>query len=91
MLFKSSSFFFVALFFTLHTNGKRCSQEGSHPCYSKSQVVYVYHVFSLSLQGFVLPKYHCWPTFFWPDIKTEMNVVIYMYLNIPQIILGPWN
>ena len=26
---------------------------------------------------------------FRPDMKTEMGVVIYMYLNIPQIILIP--
>ena len=28
-------------------------------------------------------------TIFGPDMKTEMGVVIYMYLNIPQIILIP--
>ena len=39
-----------------------------------------YHVLSLSLQGSVRPKYHFWH-FFWPDMKTEMGVVIYMYLK----------
>ena len=38
--------------------------------------MYAYHVLSLLLQGFVWSKYH-----FWPDIKTEMGVVIYMYLK----------
>ena len=52
--------FFLWYFFPLHTNGKRCSQEGSHPCYSQSQVVYAYHILSLSLQGFVWLKYHFW-------------------------------
>ena len=55
-------------FFALLTNGKRCSQEGSRPCYSLSQVVYAYHVLSLLL-------------FFEPNIKTEMGVVIFMYLK----------
>ena len=47
--------------FFLHTNGMRCSQEGSHPCYSQSQIVYTYHISSLSLQEFFWPKYHFWP------------------------------
>ena len=27
--------------------------------------------------------------FFGPDMKTEMGVIIYMYLNVPHIILIP--
>ena len=59
-------FIFLVYFFILYTNGKRCSQEGSHPCYSQSLVVYAYHVLSLLLQGFVWPKHH-----FWSDIKQK--------------------
>ena len=33
---------------------------------------------SLLLQSFVCPKYHF---FLWPDMNTEMGVVIYMYLK----------
>ena len=50
--------------------------------------MHAYHVLSLFLQGFVSLKYHYWP-FYGPDIKTELGVVIYKYLNIPQIILIP--
>ena len=46
------NFFFLALF-ALHTNEIRCNQEGFHPCYSQSQIVYAYHVLNLSLQGIV--------------------------------------
>ena len=35
---------------------------------------------SLSLQGFVWPKYHFW-LFFGPDMNIQMGVVIYMYLK----------
>ena len=42
--------------------------------------MYAYHILSLLLQGLVWPKYHFWP-FFGPDIKTEVAVVIYMYLK----------
>ena len=55
--------YFLVNIFTLHTNGKRCRQEGSHPCYSLSLVVYAYHDLRLSLKRFVLPKYHLWPFF----------------------------
>ena len=34
-------------YFILHTNGKRCSQEGFRSCYSQSQVVYAYNVLNL--------------------------------------------
>ena len=81
-------FFFWLALFHLHTNGKRCNQEGFRPCYSQIPVVYAYHVLSVSLQGFVWSKYCFWP-FLGPDIITEMGVVIYVYLNIPQIILIP--
>ena len=64
-------------FFSLHTNGKWCSKKGSHPCYFQSQFVYV---LSLSLQGFVWPEYHFW-LFFGAHMKTEMDVVIFMYLK----------
>ena len=44
--------------------GERCSQEGSHPCYSQSEVVYAYHYFfCMLLQGFVWSKYHFFPLF----------------------------
>ena len=36
-----------------------------------------YHVLSLWIKHHFLP-------YFWPDMKTEMGVVIYIYLNIPQ-------
>ena len=45
-------YFFFNLF-ALHTNGKKCSQEGSRPCYSQSKIVYAYHVLSLSIHGLV--------------------------------------
>ena len=45
-------------FFALHTNRKRCNQEGFCPCHSKCQIVYSYHTLSLFLQGFVCSKYH---------------------------------
>ena len=70
--------FFLWHFSALHTNGKRCSQEGSRPCYSQSQVVHAYHVLSLSLQG--LTKVPFFGSF-WPDMKTRMSVVIYMYFK----------
>ena len=72
--------YFFYHFFTLHTNGKWCNQEGFNPCYSQSQVVYAYHVLSLLLQGFVWSKCHFLP-FFGRDIKTEVGVVIYIYLK----------
>ena len=75
----SQNFLFLGgHFFSVHTNGKWCSKEGSHPCYSQSQFVCAYHVLSLSHKGFVWPN-----TFFFcgPDMKTEMGVVIYMYLK----------
>ena len=32
----------------------------------------------------------CWPKYhFWPDMKTEMGVVMYMHLKHPQILLVP--
>ena len=37
-LFRSSFFFWH--FLALHTNGKRCNQEGSHPCYSQVKCVF---------------------------------------------------
>ena len=63
---------------------KRCRQEESRPCFSQSQVLCAYHVLSLSPHWFVWPN-----TFFlafilafiWPDIKTEVGVVIYMNLK----------
>ena len=42
---------------------ERCSQEGSLPYHSQSQVVYAYHVLNLSLQGCVWSKYHFWTLF----------------------------
>ena len=69
-------FFFVALFHFTH-QWKRCNKEGFRPCHSQSQVVYAYHVISLLLQEFVWSKYHFWAYFG----KTEMGVVIYMYLK----------
>ena len=42
--------------------------------------MYAYHVLSLLLLGFVWSKYH-FGLFLEPDIKTEMGVVIYMYLK----------
>ena len=66
---------FFLHFFALHTNGRRCSQEGSHPYHSQSHVVYAYHVLSVSLQECVWSKYH-FLTLFWPDMKTEMGVAI---------------
>ena len=36
---------------------------------------------SRKLQGFIWPKYHFWPFFFGPDMKTEMGVVIFMCLK----------
>ena len=76
-------------------DGKRCSQEGSHQCYYQSQVVYVYHVFILSLQGFVWPKYCFWP-FLGMTVEKEMGVIIYMYLtHSPDYIdfryMGSWS
>ena len=53
--------FFICHLFSLHTNGKRCNQEGVSPFYSQSQVVYAYKVLSLLLQGFFRSKYHFWP------------------------------
>ena len=53
-------FFFFDIFFALHTNGKLCSQVGSYPCFSQSQVVSI-PCFSLLLQGFVWPNYHFQP------------------------------
>ena len=35
---------------------------------------------SLSHQGVVCPKYY-FGFFFWPDMDTEMGVVIYLYLK----------
>ena len=74
-------FVFLLHFFALHTNVKRCSQEGFRPCYSHSQVMNVYHVLSLSLQGFVgqVPLL----AFFGLYMNTEMGVVINMYLKHP--------
>ena len=46
------------------------------------------YVISLSLQG-VDGQSTIFGLFGGPDIKTEMGVVIFMYLNIPQIILIP--
>ena len=43
-------------YFTLYTNGKRCSQEGFCPCHSKRQVVYPYHILSLVLPRVCLVK-----------------------------------
>ena len=62
------------------SNGKKCSQEGFHPCYSQSQVVYALHVLSSSLQGFV------WLNGPFLALvlalqETEMGVVIYMYFK----------
>ena len=62
--------------FALYTNGKKCSQEGSRPCYSQSQVVYAYHVLSLSIHEFVVP----FLAFSGPNMKTKMGVVMYIYL-----------
>ena len=67
-------------FFALHTNGKRCSQEGFCPCYSHSQIVYACHIFKSVATSICLVKYHFW-TSFGPDRKTEMGVVIYMHLK----------
>ena len=41
--------------------------------------VYAYHVLSLSLQRFVWPNTIL--AFFGPDMKAEMDVIIYMYLK----------
>ena len=41
--------YFFSNLFALYTNGKKCSQKGSCPCYSQSQVVYAYHVLSLPI------------------------------------------
>ena len=73
-------FFFWHFFFSLHINEKRCSHEGFLPCCSHSQIVYAYQVSSWLLQGFVLSKYH-FGLFFGPDMKMEMDVVIYMCLK----------
>ena len=49
---------------------------------TKVKFVYAYHVLSLSLQGFVQPKYHFW-VYFGPYMNTERGVVISMYLKHP--------
>ena len=41
--------------------------------------MYAYHVLSLSLHGFVY-TFFFWP-FFEPDTKTEIGMVMYMYLK----------
>ena len=53
--------------------------EGSCTCYSQSQFVYANHVLSLSLQGLYGPSSIF--GFFWPDMNTEMGLVMYMYLK----------
>ena len=72
-----SEFLFLALF-ALHINWKRCSQEGSRTCYSQSQVVYAYHVLSLSLHGFFCTIFGLFGGA-WHEI--EVSVVTYMYFK----------
>ena len=79
------SFFFFWYFFALHTNGKRY-QEGSHPCYFQCQGVYEYHNLNVVAPKVSLTKVP-FVAIFWPDMNSKMGVVIYMYLNIPLIIL----
>ena len=79
VLFRSCFVLFFCTFFALHTNGKRCNR-GSRSCSSQSQVVYAYHVLSLCSKG--LSSRSTFLTFFGPDMKTEMGVImIYMYLK----------
>ena len=79
-LFRSSLFFWH--FFSSHINGKKCNLEGFCPYCSQISVVCAYDVLSPSLKGFVWSKY-----LFWPNIITEMGVVIYRYLkNFPDYI-----
>ena len=44
--------------FTLHRERVRCGQMGPSPCYSQSEVVYVYQVLDQLLQGFFWQKHH---------------------------------
>ena len=46
----------------------------------RKSIVYAYHVLSLSLQGFVWPKYHSC-LFLGPNMNIEIGVIIYMYLK----------
>ena len=76
-------FFFFFCTFSLYTPmGRGVARRDPTHVTPKVNFVYVYHVLSLLLQGFVRPKYHFWGLF-WPDMDTEMGVVIYMYLKHP--------
>ena len=39
---------------------RRCGQVGPRPCYSKSEVIYVYLILKMLLLGFFWQKYHFW-------------------------------
>ena len=80
VLFRSSFFFATFSFNALMAPKKRCRQEESRPCFSQSQVLCAYHVLSLSPHWFVWPN-TIFLAFIWPDIKTEVGVVIYMNLK----------
>ena len=81
--------------FVLHTNGKRCSGEGSCPCHSQSHVMYAYHVLSLSLQGCVWSKYHFFTLFLARHENTNGCGHIHVLKTFPtmywfQIHMGSW-
>ena len=80
-------YIFLALF-ALHTNRKRCNQEGFRLCHSKRQVVFAYYVLSVFLQGFILSKYH---SGFFLALHKNSNGCghIHIYLNISLIISIP--